>query len=94
MQESFNNKLNKLTKKIMKLVVEAAAEGQQTMLKDIFRKHRLNVNDQAEKGRTALQSACKRGQMATIEWLVLERKADFHFKDDKNRSAMHHAAKR
>lgn len=92
-QESVNNKLNKLKKKIMTLLVNAAAEGQLIVLKDLFRQYRLGVNDQAEKGRTALQSACQRGQMEIIEWLV-ERKADVNLKDDKGRAAIHHAAKR
>lgn len=88
-----HNKVNKAKKKLVKLFVEAASEGQTSVLEDLLSTRFLNVNDKGnKKGQNALHLSSRRGHVDTVEWL-LEHGANVEQKDNKNRSAIHHAAK-
>lgn len=90
--EDIRKKRDKTKAKLVKLFLAAASEGQIWVLKDLQSTRFLGVNDRGKKGHTALHLASRHGHLDTVDWL-LEQGADIKQKDDKNRSAIHHAAK-
>lgn len=90
-----SGKLSKLKAKMADLMVEAANEGDQYIMKDLLVNFKIDVDSghTAKDGVTALHLACRSGQKDVVLWL-LEHGANLEKQDGKGRRAIHHAVTR
>lgn len=72
------------------LVVEAAAEGQLSILKELLSKYGVAIDSKDDYGRSPLHMACRRGQLIVVK-MLLEYKASVELEDNEGNRAVHHA---
>lgn len=85
------NKMENIKMSLSSLVVEAAAEGQPFILKELLIKYAVEVNSKDVHGRSSLHMACRRGHLDVVK-ILIEYNASVELEDDEGNRAVHHAA--